>query len=213
MTKEKAAKIIKTLKRRYGEIDTALSYKNLFQLTIAVVLSAQTTDKQVNSVTPALFKQYKDFKSLARAGIPEIEKIIKSVGLYKTKARNIVGLSRDILKKYNGKLPRTREELMELPGIGRKSANVILSFGLKINAFPVDTHIKRIAFRIGFTPSKDPFEAEKSLTGHIPEKEWGTAHLLLINHGRKICTARNPRCAECPLNKLCGKNGVQDSNS
>ena len=109
MTKEKAAKIIKFLKLRYGNIDKALSYNNLFQLTIAVVLSAQTTDKQVNSVTPALFKQYKDFKFLARASIPEIEKIIKSVGLYKTKAGNIVCLSRDIIKNYNGKLPRTRE--------------------------------------------------------------------------------------------------------
>ena len=213
MTEEKAKQIILNLKQKYGRIASELSYGNLFELTISVVLSAQTTDRQVNAVTPALFKRYKDFNLLAEARVTEVEKIIKSVGLYKTKARNIVNLSGDIVKKYNGKLPRTREELMKLPGIGRKSANVILSFGMKIDAFPVDTHVNRIACRIGFTQSKNLLEIEKSLTHYIPKKDWRIAHLLIINHGRKICMARNPKCNECPINALCEKNDVQDSNS
>ncbi|MCU0820848.1 MAG: endonuclease III [Spirochaetes bacterium] len=213
MTAKKAKKILEYLKQKYGKIETELSYSNLYQLTISVILSAQTTDRQVNTVTPDLFKRYKDFDRLAAARVSEVEKIIKSVGLYKTKAKNIVGLSREIMSKYNGKLPRTREELMTLPGIGRKSANVILSFGMKKDAFPVDTHVKRIARRIGFRQSDDPYEIEMALTHYIPEKEWRSAHLLLINHGRKTCMARNPKCAECPINLLCGKNGVQDNIS
>jgi endonuclease III len=203
ITKKKSKKIIEKLRNYYGKTIPGLSYSNLYELTVAVVLSAQTTDKQVNSVTPSLFKKFPDFKKLSGAGIQEIESIIKSVGLYKTKAKNIINLSKKIVIEYNNVLSNNIEELLKLPGIGRKSANVILSMGFKIPAFPVDTHILRIANRIGYIKSSDPFEVEKVLTNCIPEEDWIESHLLFIKHGRVVCMARKPLCRRCPINKLC----------
>lgn len=203
MDKKRARKIIETLKNFYGEVQTELFFKNHYQLVIAVVLSAQTTDKQVNKVTAELFKKYPNFYALASANPHDIEKLIKPIGFFRVKSQNIVKLAKGVIEKYNGKLPQTREELMKLPGIGRKSANVILSVGFGIPAFAVDTHIIRIANRIGFVNSKKPRDVEMALTSVIPKKDWNIAHLLLIRLGRTICAARKPRCNECPFNSLC----------
>jgi endonuclease III len=203
ITRAKTKKILDKLQRFYGEINPGLSYSGLYELTIAVVLSAQTTDKQVNSVTPVLFKRFPDFIRLSLAGIREVETIIKSVGLYKTKAKNIIKLSNKVVTEYNNVLPNYFEGLLKLPGIGRKSANVILSMGFGIPAFPVDTHILRIANRIGYIKSSDPFKVEKALMKCIPEENWIESHLLFIRHGRVICMARKPHCHECPIKKLC----------
>jgi len=203
MTKVKSGKIIQKLRQYYGKTAADLSYANIYQLAIAVVLSAQTTDKQVNLVTKSLFKKYPDFQKLAKAKIHEVELIIKSVGLYKTKARNIINLSKEVALKYKNILPDDFDELIKLPGVGRKSANVILAMGFDKPAFPVDTHILRIANRVGYIQSPDPFKVEKILSHFIPKEDWKDAHLLFIKHGRKICTARKPYCMECPIAKYC----------
>jgi endonuclease-3 len=203
MTKAKAKKIFEKLQHYYGKTNAELSYSSLYELTIAVVLSAQTTDKQVNSVTPALFNKFPDFQKLSGAGIREVKSIIKSVGLYKTKAKNIINLSKKIVIECNNILPNKIEELLKLPGIGRKSANVILSIGFKIPAFPVDTHILRIANRIGYIESSDPFKVEKAITNFLSKDYWTDSHLLFIKHGRVTCMARKPLCLQCPINKLC----------
>ena len=203
ITTAKARNIFNKLQQYYGTVDSMLTYTSLFELTIAVVLSAQTTDNRVNSITPVLFKKFPDFTKLAEAGILEVESIIKSVGLYKTKAKNIVNLSKIIVAEHNCIVPDEIEELLKLPGIGRKSANVILSMGYKIPAFPVDTHILRIANRIGYVKSNDPFKVEKALTDTIPKKYWIESHLLFIRHGRTLCVARKPQCIKCPVKKLC----------
>jgi endonuclease III len=203
ITRAKAKKILEKLLRFYGKISPGLSYSGIHDLAIAVVLSAQTTDKQVNSVTPELFKRFPDFKSLSKADLSEVESVIKSVGLYKTKAKHIIKLSGKVVTEYNNILPNNIEELLKLPGIGRKSANVILSMGFGIPAFPVDTHILRIVNRLGFIKTSDPFKAEKAVTGCIPRDKWIETHLLFIKHGRTICRAGKPACTECPINKLC----------
>ncbi len=203
MTKEKSKRIMQKLKKYYGRVEAGLSFKNLYELVVSVVLSAQTTDRQVNKVTIALFEKYRDFKSLSAAKLIEVEKIIRSVGLYKTKAKNIINLSKIIANEYKNKVPDEFSELIKLPGIGRKSANVILAMGYKKPAFPVDTHILRIANRLNYVKSSDPYKAELALMQYIPEKEWGSTHLLLIRHGRKICSARKPLCSECPIITLC----------
>lgn len=203
--KEKSKKIISRLSGHYEQVNPDLKYSKIYQLTIAVVLSAQTTDRQVNSVTPVLFKKYPDFKSLSRAKQNDMEKLIKSTGFYRNKSKNIIKLSKIIADKHNEKVPDSLDELVKLPGIGRKSANVILSMGHKIPAMAVDTHVLRISNRLGYSNSINPFQVEKDLTSIIPEKDWTIAHLLLIRHGRQLCKARSPLCSKCPVNGLCLK--------
>lgn len=158
----------------------------------------------MNAVTPLLFTRYPGFAELSVAEIKEIEKIVKSTGFYKNKAKNIIAMSMAVMKNHNGTIPSNLESLTKLPGIGRKSANVILSIGYNIPALAVDTHVMRIAFRLGYTDkADDPFAAEMSLTRLIPKKKWKMTHLILIRHGRKICIARKPLCEECPVNQLC----------
>ena len=202
MTRKRALRILEALKGHYGPVDTDLRFTSLYQLMIAVVLSAQTTDRQVNSVTPELFRRYPDFRSLAAAPADEVELIIRSTGFYRNKTRSIIALAGSIMAR-GGTVPDSREELMELPGIGRKSANVILSVGLGVPALAVDTHILRLANRIGFASTESPDRAEEALTSVLPPGEWTAAHLLLIRHGRTLCPARNPRCGECPVSGLC----------
>ncbi len=203
MDKAISKKIIKLLSQRYGSINPDLKYIDLYQLTIAVVLSAQTTDKQVNSVTPILFGKYPDFKSLSGAKIKEITKIIRSTGFYRNKSKNIIELSKIITKQHKGIVPDNMKELIKLPGIGRKSANVILSIGFKKPALAVDTHVARITKRLGYTLSHNPVEVERDVTAIIPRTDWIKAHLLFIKHGREICKARKPLCRECAVNSLC----------
>jgi endonuclease-3 len=196
---KKSSRIIRNLRAHYGKVEPALAYTNLYEITIAVVLSAQTTDRQVNQVTPVLFKKYPDFKFMATAHLADIEKIIHSTGFYHAKARNIISLSRKVMDDFSGVLPKTHEELQTLPGVGRKSANVILSQGYGIPAFAVDTHVGRVARRIGYTSETNPDMVEQALTSIIPRKDWTEAHLLFITHGRNICGSRNPLCGSCPV--------------
>lgn len=203
MNKNKSETILKKLADHYGDVEAQLQFKNIYQLAIAVILSAQTTDKQVNGATPDLFKRYPDFQSLSQAKQSDVETIIKSTGFFRNKAGNIIKLAKQVTEEYNGVLPESFDSLITLPGIGRKSANVILIIGLKKPAFPVDTHVFRLANRLGYANSENFLEVEKSLMEHIPSKDWSTAHLLLIHHGRNICKARNPLCTACPIRQHC----------
>lgn len=203
MTSKRSEKIISVLSDYYGDVEPDLKFGSIYQLAVAVVLSAQTTDKQVNSVTGELFGRFPDFGSLGKADIIEVEKIIKSTGFYHAKARNIVNLSRMVTEKFGGELPREMDKLLQLPGVGRKSANVILSIGHGIPGLAVDTHVGRIAKRLGYTASEDPDKAEKDLCSVIPPAKWRDTHLLFIRHGRSLCKARNPECGLCPLKNYC----------
>ncbi len=187
-----------------------LNYENVFHLTIAVILSAQSTDVAVNKATPAFFERFPDAKALAEADVEEVKEYIKSIGLYNTKARNIVALSRILVEKYGGMVPNTMEELTALPGIGRKTANIILSVGFdRTVGIAVDTHVFRISHRTGLSQGKTPNAVEKDLLREIPRKYWKYANHILVTHGRNICTARKPLCTQCPIEDLCEKNGVR----
>ena len=203
MTRKQSAAILKSLRAFYGPVVPALEYRNPYELTIAVVLSAQTTDAQVNRVTPQLFSRFPDFASLAQAELGEVMRIIHSTGFFRTKAEHIIALARMVADDYHGVLPHEKELLVRLPGVGTKSANVIRAQGFGIPAMAVDTHVSRVAWRLGYTDVRDVVKAERELCAMIPEDEWSEAHLILIVHGRRTCTARNPRCAECPVSRLC----------
>jgi endonuclease III len=195
--------IISKLKKHYQKYKSELHYKNIYELTIAVILSAQTTDKQVNQVTPMLFETYPTFKALAQAKLSNIAHLIKKTGFYHNKSKNILNLARIIDKNYHGSVPPTREALMSLPGIGRKSANVILSQGFNIPALAVDTHVGRIARRLGISNEDKPDKVEHDLCATIPRDAWSETHLLFIKHGRTLCKARKPICAPCPVKDFC----------
>ena len=203
MDRRKSKKIIAGLASYYREVRPGLRYRNLYQLAVSVVLSAQTTDRQVNMVTPELFRRFPDFIALAGAGVPEVETIIRSTGFYHNKARNIVEMARLVSGSFGGNLPGDRETLMTLPGVGRKSANVIISMGFGKPAIAVDTHVLRLANRLGYAATDRPDDAEEALMKAIPEKDWILTHLLLIRHGRELCRARNPLCGKCPVTPLC----------
>ena len=203
MDSRTSSAIIRLLRARYGEVKPALDYRSVYELCIAVVISAQTTDRQVNLVTPELFRLYPDAAALAKAPVPKLESLVRSTGFYKMKAKHISALAKIVAERFGGEIPGSRKELESLPGVGRKSANVILSQGFGVPAMAVDTHVGRIAVRLGYTVSENPVEAEKALCSVIPEKDWTEAHLLFITHGRTICTARKPGCGSCPVAKLC----------
>jgi endonuclease III len=195
--------ILKRLAEHYPGAKPELWFRSAFELLIATMLSAQTTDKQVNAVTGALFERYPDAASLAAADIGAIEDIIKSCGFYHTKARNLQAAAALLAEKHGGQVPRTMEELTALPGAGRKTANVVLSNAFGIPAIAVDTHVQRVSNRLGLANSKDVLETEKQLMEAIPKEQWSAAHHWLIYHGRRVCAAQRPRCGECFLNDLC----------
>ena len=174
-----------------------------FRTTIATILSAQTTDDQVDHVTPKLFLKYPTPKKLGNARAAEIEAIIKSVGLYKAKAKNIIGAGRIISERFGGQVPSTREELIELPGVGRKTANVVLIKSFGGAAMPVDTHVQRVANRIGLADAKSPEKTEQQLEAIIPKRRLAAAHFWIIQHGRTFCDARKPLCSDCPIQRYC----------
>lgn len=203
MRRDTSAKIISGLEAVYGEVVPDLAFRNNYELTVAVVLSAQTTDRQVNSVTAELFSVYPDFKSLASAQKSDVERIVKSTGFYRVKSANIIALASAVMNSFGGVLPDNVSDLMGLPGVGKKSANVILSVGFGKPALAVDTHVSRIANRLGYTDDSNPLVIEKDLCGIIPEQDWKKAHLLFIKHGRATCTARNPRCEYCTVSRWC----------
>ena len=202
--KERIHKILKILKETYKDAHIALRYKDPFQLLVAVILSAQCTDKQVNKITPLLFEHFPTPEAMAKAPVEKIEELIRSTGFYRNKAKNIKEAARIITEKFGGKVPDTMEDLLTLPGVARKTANIVLfnAYG-KIEGIAVDTHVKRLAQRLGLTRQKDPVKIEKDLMKLIPKKDWGTITYLLIEHGRNICKARKPLCDKCPIKDLC----------
>lgn len=208
MKKQQIIEIIDRLEREYPEAECALQHQNLFQLLVAVTLSAQTTDKSVNRVSGDLFDRYPDALSLSNADTTELETILKPVGMYKTKGRNIKSLAIQLRDKFGGEVPHTYEELISLPGVGRKTANVVLSVGLGEQRIAVDTHVFRLANRIGLAAAKDVLKTELALMECIPKERWTATHHALIFHGRNCCMARNPACGRCVIEQLCEKNGM-----
>lgn len=202
--KERALEILQRLKRMYPKAKCTLDYETPFQLLIATILSAQSTDLRVNLVTKTLFKKYPIVESFAKAKPLALEKDIHSTGFFRNKAKSVIGASQTILERHGGEVPRTMEELTALPGVGRKTANVVLgnAFGID-EGIVVDTHVTRVAGRLGLTKNSDAVKIEADLMKLIPRKEWTRFPHLLIIHGREICVARKPRCSACLLNELC----------
>lgn len=203
VSRETAGAELAILARTYPEAVTALHYTNPFELLVAVSLSAQTTDVRVNMTTPALFKKYPDAKSLAKASQEDVESIVKSTGFFRQKAKNIIATARELAEKYNGEVPREREQLEALPGVGRKTANVVMSVAFEEEAIAVDTHVFRVAHRLGLTTGKTPRDVEEDLMEIVPRENWRHAHHWLILHGRAICKAPTPLCGQCPVNAIC----------
>lgn len=202
--KEKVLEILKRLKTEYPEPRTALNYRTPFEILVATILSAQTTDAHVNKVTEPLFKKYKSIKEYADADIEAFQKDVSSVNFYRNKARNIQGAARMIIERFNSEVPGTMDELTTLPGVARKTANIILSNVYEINeGIAVDTHVKRVSFRLGLTKNEDPAKVEADLMSITPREEWGNLSHLLIFHGRAICQAKKPKHRECALYDIC----------
>ena len=212
MVAKRTERILATLRLLYPDAVTALDWTTPFELLVATVLSAQSTDRMVNRVTPSLFRRFPDAAAMARA-LPEEEGgeespdgvayYIRALGLYHTKARHLLALASELTERMGGEVPRDRTRLMRLPGVGRKTANVVLATGFGIPAFPVDTHVGRVSWRLGLATSQDPDRVERELCRRIPRQEWIWAHHALIEHGRVICLARRPRCGVCPLAPNC----------
>lgn len=201
--KGRLLKIIRQLKKAYPQVRCALNFSNPFELLTATILSAQCTDKRVNLVTPALFKRCKTIDDYAVLPLPELEKIIQSAGFYKNKAKSIQGAAQRILQSYGGQVPKTMEELVSLPGVGRKTANVILGNAFDVAGIAVDTHMIRLNNLLGITRHQDPVKIEKDLMALLPEKEWTDYSHRIIHHGRMRCIARRPDCTHCEIKNLC----------
>ncbi|MBF0361033.1 MAG: endonuclease III [Oligoflexia bacterium] len=203
-TNIKNSKIIKILKKHFPEAKCALNYNNPFELLLATILSAQCTDVQVNKVTPILFKDFPTPHLLMNAPVTKIESIIHSTGFYKNKSKNIIACSRSIVEKFNGEVPSSIAELITLPGVGRKTANVVLSNAFAINeGVVVDTHVKRISKRLELTKNHDEKKIERDLMKLISQNDWGIFSHLLINLGRTFCKSQKPKCDSCPLKSIC----------
>ncbi len=203
-TEEKYRRFIAWFSENMPRAETELVYSNPYELLVAVILSAQCTDKRVNLITPAFFQRFPDAASLASASHEDIYEIIKSCSYPNNKTKNLIGMARTLMEEFGGVVPEDVEQLQRLPGVGRKTANVIASVVFRKPAMAVDTHVFRVAARIGLTHNaKNPLEAEKQLVKHIPEKYIPDAHHWLILHGRYVCTARNPRCKICGISNFC----------
>jgi endonuclease-3 len=200
---------IRVLKRLYPGARTALDYETPFQLLVATILSAQCTDERVNMTTPALFRRFRGPRDFAEAESGEIQEAIRSTGFFRSKTKSLQAMSRDLVDKHGGEVPRTMEDLVTLRGVGRKTANVVLgdAFGIS-EGIVVDTHVTRLSRRLGLTKQRDPVKIERDLMAKVPKHDWTLFAHLLILHGRAICQARKPRCPECPLAPLCPKIGV-----
>jgi endonuclease-3 len=207
-TRANARAIYRILTKTYPEIRCELDFKNPLELIVAVVLSAQCTDKRVNQITPALFKKYKKAKDYAKAPLPEIEEYIFSAGFYHAKARHLKGLGQKLVEEFGGEVPSTLEELITLPGVGRKTANVVLGHAFDIPGITVDTHFGRLSRRFEWTKSMDPVKVEFEVGELIPQKEWTNLSQRMIWHGRRICHSRKPACGACPVAKICPSVGI-----
>ncbi len=201
--KQKTKKILDILKETYPDAKCELNYETPFQLLVATILSAQTTDKKVNEVTETLFKDYPDLDAFLTLSNDELEEKIKQIGLYRNKAKNLVLMCNQLKANFNGEVPKTMEGITSLAGAGRKTANVVLSNAFGVPSIAVDTHVFRVSNRLGLADSDNVLEVEKQLQKELPKKEWSLTHHLLIFHGRRCCIARRPKCEECPLADLC----------
>jgi endonuclease-3 len=203
-TKNRALKVIELLEKEYPDAKIALKFTNPLELLVATILSAQCTDERVNMVTKELFKKYVKAEDYANADLAELEQDIKSTGFYRNKARNIKKCCQVLVEKYNSQVPRTMEELIELSGVARKTANIVLSnaFGV-VEGVAVDTHVRRLAQRLGLTETDDPAKIETDLMNIVPREKWMRITDLLIFHGRRVCVAKKPKCGVCVLNKIC----------
>lgn len=200
---DQVLEVLEKLEQTYPDAKCALDYDTVYHLLISVVLSAQTTDVAVNKVVPALFERYPEPLDMANADVSDVEKYIKQIGLYKNKAKNIVALSRMLVDKYDGVVPGDFKELQTLPGVGRKTANVLLAECFGEQRIAVDTHVFRVSNRIGLADAKDVLETEKDLMKTLPDDKWTRAHHLLIFHGRRCCSAKKPSCDVCPIAHIC----------
>ncbi len=206
--KERILIIFDTLNPLYTANKTALEYKTPFQLLIATILSAQCTDKQVNSVTPALFKKYRKPEDFISAPVSELEEDIRPTGFFRNKTKSIKGCCQGLVDLYRGEVPSSMEEMLKLPGVGRKTANCVLGAAFDIPGVVVDTHVKRLAQRMGFTENQDPDKIEKDIENLLPQDKWRRFSDILIYHGREICKARNPEHERCPVKKYCPSNSI-----
>lgn len=197
------------LARAYPDARILLDYRNPFELLVATVLAAQCTDERVNRVAPALFRKYPDPRALAAAPAEAVEEAVRTTGFYRNKAKAIRGLSAAILERHGGKVPATMEALAALPGVGRKTASILLGACFGVDALPVDTHVGRVSFRLGLTSSKDPVRIEQDLSAVVPERKRWEFATRLGWHGRKVCVARKPKCPLCGLLPVCPRNGVK----
>ena len=207
-----AGAIYRALSKEYPDACCELDFATPYQLLVATVLSAQCTDKRVNAVTPALFNKYPSAKEMASARLADIERIVKSTGFFRAKARNIKALSQELMAKYDGEVPPDLDELVTLPGVGRKTANVVLGNAFDIPGLTVDTHFGRLSRRFGWTNEEDPVKVERDVSKLIPRKEWTHLSHRLIWHGRRICHSRKPACGACPLAKLCPSFGIGEQD-
>lgn len=201
--RERASAVLHELHALYPDAATELDFANPFELLVATLLSAQATDVSVNRATPALFEAYPDATALAAADPAEVEPYIQSIGLFRTKAKNLVASSRLLVERHGGEVPDDMRAMLELPGVGRKTANVVLSNAYGRPAIAVDTHVGRLARRLGFSRHDDPTKVERDLQQLFPEERWVFLHHALILHGRRVCKARRPACDECGLRELC----------
>jgi endonuclease III len=203
--------VFSVLRQTYPDADCALDHRNPYELLVATVLSAQCTDRRVNQVTPRLFTVYPNPHALAQADPVELEELIRTTGFFRTKARNLTAAAAVLVKEFGGAVPPALEDLLSLPGVGRKTANVILGNAFGIPGMVVDTHVKRVAYRLGWTRSTDPKKIEGELCRLIPEEQWTQTGHLLIHHGRAICKAPVPICSVCPVLRFCSRTGVKKS--
>jgi endonuclease-3 len=208
MTKRRAKthidEVLATLRRLYPEAKVALTHESAFELLVATILSAQCTDERVNKVTPALFARFPNVAALAHAEQSELEEIIRSTGFFRNKARNLIGMAKGLMERFSGEVPRTMEDLLTLPGVARKTANVVLgsAFGI-VSGVVVDTHVTRLSGLLGLSQQSDAGRIEQDLMRLVPKESWIEFSHLLIWHGRRICIARRPKCSECALSELC----------
>ncbi len=201
---EKIQEIIKILRKRYKTPETALKYKTPFELLVSTILSAQCTDKKVNEVTKTLFKKYLSVEDFAKASSEELERDIYQTGFYRNKAKNIIAASKKLCESFRGSVPDTMQELITLPGVARKTANIVLSSAFKkAEGIAVDTHVKRLSNRLGLSKQSNPDKIEQDLMSLVPRKNWIDFNYMLVNHGRETCQAKKPLCGECELNHLC----------
>lgn len=211
--KYNSLKILEILKKRYPNPKTKLHWKSPWELLVATILAAQCTDDRVNEVTPKFFKKWPTVSSLSEAKQSDVEKVIYPTGFYRNKAKFLILSAQKIMAEFNGEVPSTMEDLLKLPGVARKTANIVLSncFG-KNEGIAVDTHVKRISYRLGLTNSKNPDKIEKDLMKLFPQKDWHLVNHLFVWYGRDICKARSPKCEICELSSLCPKKGVQNKD-